>query len=79
MITFSKKAKVKQTDVSTLRRFESPDGYAVIERKSGLPGPRWLAVVQTGNGEYVLSRHPTRESAERACDTHYTGRKTVTR
>jgi hypothetical protein len=70
-LEFARRAKVRETPVAKLRRWQTSGGrFAVIHVRSlfGLP-PRWLAVERceaTGN-ERVISRHKTRAAAEAAC------------
>jgi len=67
--TFPRRAKVKRTELATTRRYESACGdWAVVEVKSPSLGHYWLAVRKLGAGEYIKSRHKTRQAAERACE-----------
>lgn len=71
-LQFPRRAIVRQTETSVLRRYAAADGpFVVVECQSllGLPR-RYLAVQRMPNGnECVLSRHRTKRAAARACET----------
>jgi len=72
-LEFAKRAKVRETDTSRLRRWSSSCGeYAVVESKSRLGlATRHLAIhVLVDGGEEIIGRHPTRRAAERRCQSH---------
>ena len=70
MISWAKRARVRQTDTCELRRYQAKQlPYAVVQVRShyGQPG-RWLAIKQLQNGnQAILGRHRTRQTAERCC------------
>ncbi len=76
MLTFKAKAKTKSTDLGKLRRFISEcESYALVESPQAPRRERWKAIRITCPGEFVLSRHRTREQAEAACNAHREARK----
>ena len=66
-LEFSRRARVRQTPISTQRRYVSDDGrYALVEVR-GVLGRYWLAIRRLYSGEYVISQHRKRSGAEGAC------------
>jgi hypothetical protein len=64
--TFTRRARVTKTPISTQRRYDSTDGpWAVIEVR-GIYGRYYLAVRKVPGGEYVVSQHRKRKPAEEA-------------
>jgi hypothetical protein len=69
-LSFARRAKVRRKDFGVSRIYVSACGeFAVIEsRPRGYPLV-WLAVQCLANGnQAIISRHRTREGAERACE-----------
>jgi hypothetical protein len=68
-IQWPKRAKVKRGELATTRRYDSLCGdWAVVEVDSPTLGRYWLAVRKLGAGEYIKSRHKSRNAAEKACE-----------
>jgi len=70
MLTFARRAKLKQTPTARLRSYVSEDGrYRVVEIRSTDKRYR-LACRRLTSGEYPISQHRTRNAAEQACENH---------